>query len=599
MTDADQLHIGSLISKAVGRCPEAVLQLGSEDVRCLLDTGAQVSTVTESFFKAHLEKEGCDLVDVSSYIKITGASGFDIPYLGYVELDVHTLGRRFPRMGFLIVKDSTNSAMLKRKRAVPGVIGSNIFHFVAKHLACEVGKNFLSSVMKQPGGEKWAGILAMYGSTDCAISTKPCLVRTMNKVLIPARSLKVIECITKSNFTKCVAIVERLEAAAMSLPNGLAVAHCLVSVQDGPYSSIPVQIANMADHDVYLAARTAVGSLSVVESETNQVNLVEVNEHEAIIEPQQPDRVCPGTEPDSDLQSLISRMNVADNLPREHYEAMMSVLAKHADVFSRSDSDIGCCDAVKHKIPLIDDRPVRLPHRRIPPHQWPEVREHLKKSLDMGIIRPSSSPYASAVVVVRKPSGKIRLCIDYRHLNAKTYKDAYPLPRIDEALEALKGAQYFTSLDLAHGFHQIAVDDDDVHKTAFRVGSGGLYEYVRMPMGLCNAPATFMKLMDKTFGDENFQSILVYLDDILIFGSTPEEMLQRLDMVLTRLGNCNLKVKPEKCHLFKEELRYLGHLVSAKGVAPDPQKIATVKDWSICQSYVNLRSFMGLAGYYC
>ena len=183
---------------------------------------------------------------------------------------------------------------------------------------------------------------------------------------------------------------------------------------------------------------------------------------------------------------------------------------------------MGFCDLVKHKIVTTDDKPVKVPHRRVPQHQW-QVRDYIQKSLEQGIIRESSSPYASPVVLVKKKDGKLRLCVDYRLLNAKTHKDAYPLPRIYEALDVLKGAKYFCSLDLAHGFNQISMEESDIEKTAFRTGTGRLYEYTRMPFGLCNAPGTFMHVMDKAFGDLNFQILLVYLDDILVFGNTFEE----------------------------------------------------------------------------
>ena len=143
--------------------------------------------------------------------------------------------------------------------------------------------------------------------------------------------------------------------------------------------------------------------------------------------------------------------------------------------FSEDEDDLGFCDLVKHKIVTTDDKPIRVPHRRVPPHQWPEVRDYIQKSLDQGIIRESSSLYASPIVLVRKKDGKLRLCVDYRFLNAKTHKDAYPLPRIDEALDVLKGAKYFCSLDLAHGFNQIPMEESDIEKTAFRTGTGGLY----------------------------------------------------------------------------------------------------------------------------
>ena len=202
------------------------------------------------------------------------------------------------------------------------------------------------------------------------------------------------------------------------------------------------------------------------------------------------------------------------------------------------------------------------------------------------------------MVLVRKRDGRLRLCVDYRALNAKIHKDAYSLPRINEALDALHGAKYFCSLDMANGYHQIPVAEEDIEKTAFRLGTGGLYEFTRMPFGLCNAPATFMRLMDKAFGDQTFQSVLIYLDDILVFGSTVDETMQRLDMVLTRLRNLNLKVKPEKCQFFYKQLRFLGHLVSEDGISPDPEKTRSVCEWNTPKSESELTSFLGLAGYY-
>ena len=249
-----------MISKAVGRCPEAVLRLGNAEVRCLLDTGAQVSTITESFYKRFLEEDGNDLVDVSTYIKISGAGGLEIPYLGYIELDMTTLGRHFPQMGFLIVKDPTNPEMLARKQGVPGVIVSNVFQFVKERLAQELGTDFLALVAKQPDGNRWAGILAMYESVNCKVVDKSSLVASASKALIPARSLKVIVCTATVSRPHTIAVVERLESAVMSLPSGLAVARCLVTVSGPGRTSIPVQIANMSDRDVYLDARTPVSS---------------------------------------------------------------------------------------------------------------------------------------------------------------------------------------------------------------------------------------------------------------------------------------------------------------------------------------------------
>ena len=180
------------------------------------------------------------------------------------------------------------------------------------------------------------------------------------------------------------------------------------------------------------------------------------------------------------------------------------------------------------------------------------------------------------------------------HNHLKTIKDTFPLPRVDECLEALTGAKYFSTLDLAHGYYQCAIDARDVPKTAFRVGNSGPYEFTRMPMGLCNAPATFSRLMDHVLGNENFHSLLIYLDDVLVFGKSVEEM----DLVFSKLRAFGLKIKPQKCSLFRQEVKFLGHIVSAEGVATDPDKIKAVQEWQEPKSESDLRSFLGLAGYY-
>ncbi|PIK34653.1 hypothetical protein BSL78_28525 [Apostichopus japonicus] len=320
-----------------------------------------------------------------------------------------------------------------------------------------------------------------------------------------------------------------------------------------------------------------------------QVQTVDANELQTVSEP--PEQVSTRAIP------LESKMTIGDKLNVSQREELRALLHRYDDVFSQHEETLAC-DKVEHRIILLDDKPVKVPHRRIPPHRWKEVRDHLQQLLSRQIIRESSSPYASPVVLVRKKDNSLRMCVDYRALNAKTHRDAYPIPRIEEALDALKGANYFCSLDLAHGYHQVPVSESDIEKTAFRVGTGGLYEFTRMPFGLTNAPATFMRLMDKVFGDENFQTVLIYLDDILVFGRTFQETQQRLEMVLSRLRSYNLKVKPEKCYLYEERLRYLGHIVSKDGILPDPEKTRAIQNWKRPETERELRSFMGLASYY-
>ena len=172
----------------------------------------------------------------------------------------------------------------------------------------------------------------------------------------------------------------------------------------------------------------------------------------------------------------------------------------HESIFSLCDEDLGLCDCLKYTIPTTTSKPVYLPHHTIPVQLQTEVRKCLDTWLKQGIICPSCSPYASQVVIVHKKSGEIHLCIDFRALNAVTIHDSFPLPRIEEALQAVKSAMWFTSFDLAQGYLQLAMDEADIHKTAFRAGLSGLYEFTHMPFGLSNVGASFCCLMEMHLG---------------------------------------------------------------------------------------------------
>ena len=250
-----------------------------------------------------------------------------------------------------------------------------------------------------------------------------------------------------------------------------------------------------------------------------------------------------------------------------------------------------------HQIDTGDAKPVKLPPRRVPIHLQQEVTEHLKQMLANDIIQPSHSPWAAPVVLVRKRDGGLRFCVDYRKLNDLTRKDAYPLPRIDDALDSLNKACWFSTLDLASGYWQVEMDPKDKQKTAFTTRQG-LFEFNVLSFGLCNSPSTFQRLMDLVLADLQWTTCLVYLDDIIIFGRTFQEHLGRLDEVLTKLRQANLKVKPTKCKLFASQVQYLGHIISCKGVKADPEKVEAVRQWPVPKNQTEVRSFVGLASYY-
>ena len=289
---------------------------------------------------------------------------------------------------------------------------------------------------------------------------------------------------------------------------------------------------------------------------------------------------------------------IPTDLPPEAKEKLRQTLEEFKDIFSQSPTDLGCTNTISHHINTGTAPPVRQPARYKPPKAREIENQHLAEMGSADIIEPSNSPYGAPVVLVKKKDGTTRFCIDYRRLNDITVKDAIPIPRIDMALDNLHGAKYFTTLDLAAGYFQVPLDEESKPKTAFRT-TNGLWQFKRMPFGLCNAPATFVRLMEKVLEGLLYDQVLVYLDDVIIFSKTIEEHIERMRTVFQRIRIHNLKLKPTKCDLAEKEVKFLGHMVNEDGVQPDPENVRAIKDIPTpFNSASDIRRFIGMAAYY-
>lgn len=298
------------------------------------------------------------------------------------------------------------------------------------------------------------------------------------------------------------------------------------------------------------------------------------------------------TSPDSLLATTIS-----PSLHPNQKQQLISVLNSFTDVFDTSLTTFGQCLTAEHRIPTEPGNIVRHRPYRVSLSERKAIEAHVAEMLSKDVIRPSSSPWSSPVILVKKRDGTMRFCVDYRRLNKLTTKDVYPMPRIDDALDTLAGSSFFSSLDMRSGYWQIPVAEHDKPKTAFATPDG-LYEFNVMPFGLCNAPATFERMIDTVLRGLKWKTCLCYLDDIIIFSRDFDDHLTRLTEILSSLRNAGLKLNTQKCRFAAHEVKVLGHIVNAKGISPDPEKIQAVANFPTPQNIKQLQSFIGLCSYF-
>ena len=291
-----------------------------------------------------------------------------------------------------------------------------------------------------------------------------------------------------------------------------------------------------------------------------------------------------------------------NGLNEEEKRSLLLTLYKFPYQFHLPNDKLGSTNVTTHKINSTDNKVINVRQYRQTQFHKEEARKHVTELLKNDIIKHSNSPYNFPLLIVpKKPDSqgqiKTRMVIDYRALNEKTISDAYPLPNICDILDQLGGAKYFSTLDLASGFHQIPMDPDSQQKTAFS-SAYGHYEYKRMPFGLKNAPSTFQRLMDQVLSGLQGLELFVYMDDIVIYASSLEEHSHKLKRLLGRLKTAGLTLQPDKCYFLKKEIAYLGHIITRDGVKPDPRKIEAVREFPRPKTRKNIKQFLGLIGYY-
>lgn len=550
----------------IGTRSTGEIKIKGEDFCCLYDTGSQVTTVPHSFYNAHLSDH--EIKSLEDLLEVEGANGQLVPYLGYIELNI-----TFPADFFgepvdvstlaLVVPDvETHKSMI--------LVGTNTLDAVYAKQHVTPDSKF------QPAPFGYRAVMKILQLRHKQMSDgHHGIVKCDHPVTVPAGQTTVLDGLVIAPILRDEKAVLVQHPSSFSLPGGLMVKACLVDFPQGHPCRLPVLITNESDHDVTIPSKASVAEISAIQSVLSKEHTQRSPSTEAKIQ-----------------------YNFGDSpITPEWKQRITAMLDSVPEVFAKNDLDFGCTDRIKHQIKLSDPSPFKQRPRPIHPQDIDAVRSHLQELLQSGVIRESESPFASPIVVVRKKNGTVRLCIDYRKLNAQTIKDAYALPKLEDTFTALSGSKWFSVLDLKSGYYQIEMEESDKCKTAF-VCPLGFWEFNRMPQGVTNAPSTFQRLMERCMGDMNLKEALVFIDDLIIFAPTLEEHERRLLKVLDRLKEFGLKLSPEKCVFCQTSVRYLGHIVSQDGVETDPEKISTLTSWPVPKTLKELRSFLGFASYY-
>lgn len=298
---------------------------------------------------------------------------------------------------------------------------------------------------------------------------------------------------------------------------------------------------------------------------------------------------------------LFCKINTTELNPEET-KILKTILMKNEDLFYKEGDTLTCVNAIKHQIITTSSQPIHSKIYRFPKIHEEEVNRQIQEMLAQDIIQPSFSPYNSPIWVVPKKldnSGekKWRIVVDYRKLNEITTSDKFPIPNIDSLFDKLGRSQYFSTIDLAKGFHQILVDEKDRTKTAFSTPQGH-FEFKRMPFGLKNAPATFQRMINFVLQKYINKTCVVYLDDILIFSTSLQEHIEAINNIFKELRKYNLKIQIDKCNFFSRSTEYLGHILTPEGIKPNEKKIEVIKNIKLPTTQKQIKSFLGITGFY-
>ena len=592
LTPKEQSKVVSLVGK---KCLVKCL-LDNCELDVLWDTGAQVSMIpiellNQQFRKTPIRQIG-ELIDTPD-LNLEAVNGSKIPYIGWSEIDVKLV---HPHDGQKHDKITVPFLVTKEKLDCP-ILGYNVIEELVKFDNSPVEAVYTSFPGK--GKDK---LNALVNFIQSSTPEPICGIRTGKKdIIIPKNKTVYVTCRANTGPVENTTPVLFEPDELNQWPQGLEINEMLTTIKKGTVSKVKISVNNSTNHDIIIKNHTTLGRLQPVKS----VTAMEVQLRE------DSDQVVSSQNffHDSKAQSLTPPENEQTNetfpevdlshLSFEQRKVAEQMLRNESESFSSSEKDIGCIPDFEMEIPLKDNEPVQKKYTSIPRPLYPEVKQYIQDLLNQNFISKSKSPYSSCVVCVRKKDGTLRLCIDYRDLNRKTIPDRHPIPRVQETLDSLGGNSWFSVLDQGKAYHQGFINKDSRPLTAF-VTPWGLYEWVRVPFGLMNAPANFQRFMERCLGDLRDEIAIPYLDDVIVFSKTFEDHVEHLKTVFRRLCEHGVKLKPRKCKLFQKEVRFLGRIVSEEGYRMDTDGIRAVTELKNKRPKTvgEVRQITGILSYY-
>ena len=532
------------------------------ETRFMADTGAEITLLPETHPSVQHRNSCCN----ATKIQPVTVDGKPIPLLGSLVLTVEVNGSQVPHT-FFITKGTQ----------IQPILGLD---FMRKMEKVEID-------FSQGGKIAFGGVRADYCAEKEDLHPTRVVrkigVQLLQDVRMPPRHEKIVmgKLVTDDSegFSKLEAqtlLVEPSHGDGEKVIWG----RCLVTAREG---KVPIRVCNPSAVEVVLSAGKSVGSAEYLPEDP----LVAVVSEDIMTA-------------DSDTsggENVVMKLLEQAEVTPEEKGIINKFLLHHKEAFSLH-GELGHYDEKLFRIDTGDATPIRCMPRPVPHHKKVEIDKQIDDMLAKGLIQPTDSEWASPVLMVKKKDGSLRFCIDYRRLNDITKHDAFPLPNINDCLASLgKGCKYFSSLDLASGYWQMGMDKESQEKAAFTTHRG-LFKPLVQPFGPKGGVAHFSRVMDSLLGSLQWKMLLIYLDDILVFGKDFQEHLDRLGLVLQTLIRANLKLKPEKCNLFRKSVKFLGHVISEKGIQPDSDKLKSVRAWPVPTCKEEVQSFLGFVSWY-